>query len=81
MATQAKRRQVKSWICHDCGSRHSAKHDAEHRWNAKHGEGASTCSAERASSVRFQTMGANLALARDGYALVKCKLAVFKPEA
>ena len=39
MATQAKRRQVKSWICHDCGSRHSAKHDAEHHWNAKHGEG------------------------------------------
>ena len=31
----AKKRQLKSWTCRDCGSRHSRKHDAELHWKRK----------------------------------------------
>jgi hypothetical protein len=33
----AKRLQLKSWTCRDCGSRHSRKHDAAQHWDNKHG--------------------------------------------
>jgi len=34
----AKKLQLKSWTCKDCGSRHSRKHDAELHWERKHGK-------------------------------------------
>jgi hypothetical protein len=33
----AKKLQLKSWTCKECGSRHSRKHDAELHWRRKHG--------------------------------------------
>jgi hypothetical protein len=33
----AKKLQLKSWTCKDCGSRHSRKHDADLHWRQKHG--------------------------------------------
>jgi hypothetical protein len=36
----AKKLQLKSWTCKDCGSRHSREHDAELHWRHKHGKPA-----------------------------------------